>query len=207
MVKIENQSHLPKGITPEQNQKLADTVAFYLEKADSFYPYFKHLRQFFQIRVVWRPELSVRVAGICMQRIGVLGYNPIYVNEPDFWNTTVPHELAHLVQHYVFPLAKQAHGPEFRSIMREFGCSERTYHTMRPEPLIEKRPFQYSCPKCGEIYFLSNLLHNRYQAGKRRACAKPECKKKYSSFYDRVIVPVTKVQIPIDNLDKISQTA
>lgn len=41
---------------------------------------------------------------------------------------TIAHELSHVVCFKLFPAAKQAHGPEFRSIMSSIGMKGDTYH-------------------------------------------------------------------------------
>ena len=43
---------------------------------------------------------------------------------------TIAHEIAHVIQFKHWPSAKQAHGPEFRSIMASIGYTGNTYHRM-----------------------------------------------------------------------------
>lgn len=42
----------------------------------------------------------------------------------------LPHEVAHVVQQIVYPNATQAHGPEWKFVMRELGCKFSTYHSL-----------------------------------------------------------------------------
>lgn len=51
------------------------------------------------------------------------------VNESEFYNDTIPHEVAHIVQHTVYPHSKP-HGSEWRSIMRFFGYNPTRKHKM-----------------------------------------------------------------------------
>jgi len=46
---------------------------------------------------------------------------------------TIAHEIAHHITRKLYPLAKQAHGPEFRSVMQAIGYDGSTYHTMNPK--------------------------------------------------------------------------
>lgn len=46
---------------------------------------------------------------------------------------TVAHEVCHLYVATYKPFAKQAHGPEFRSMMQSIGLNGKTYHSMKLE--------------------------------------------------------------------------
>ena len=77
---------------------------------------------------------SKRVAGKAHYALNLIKINPLFLNQftLNVLHRTVPHEVAHLITHAVYPQAKQHHGPEFRAVMRRLGnedCS--TYHTMR----------------------------------------------------------------------------
>lgn len=43
---------------------------------------------------------------------------------------TIAHELAHHIVGALYPMAKQAHGIEFRQVMHSIGASGSTYHAM-----------------------------------------------------------------------------
>jgi len=113
---------------------------------------------------------SPRIAGLAYGTRKVT-YNPQYFSQEDFWNRTIGHEIAHVVQKIVYPYAKQAHGPEFRYIMRLFGLNESTHHSMVTTALVEKYKYNYSCG-CGGKFSLSACLHKRVQAGRHRTCRK-----------------------------------
>lgn len=91
-------------------------------------------------------------------------------NSEEVINVTVPHEVAHLVCFVLHPRAKQAHGPEWKGIMQDFGLKPSTYHSMR---LPDVKRFTYIC-SCQKFH-LSSIIHKRMQAGQRRHCLK--CKK------------------------------
>ena len=65
-------------------------------------------------------------------------FNLRFAEEQDF-ETTIMHELAHIVQYKVYPFAKQSHGPEFKSIMKTMGFSDRTYHSYNVKEAKSKK--------------------------------------------------------------------
>lgn len=56
---------------------------------------------------------------------------------------TLAHELAHVIQYVCFPHAKQAHGPEWKRIMRDLGFEPSTYHSMERPKVNGKKPRTY----------------------------------------------------------------
>lgn len=102
-------------------------------------------REYKMPRVHWMKTRSTRVAGLAYPKLGKLGYykieiNPHYYREQGFDGMieTIVHELSHILQFVIYPTAKQAHGPEFKSIMRGFGYQPLTYHSM-PRPQTQKK--------------------------------------------------------------------
>lgn len=88
--------------------------------------------------------------------------------EDEMLNETVPHEVVH---HYIkkyYPRAKQAHGPEFRRLMRAIGAIGSTKHAMKLESKTKNRRtktrYIYITPTSKEI-FLTKKQHERHQAG------------------------------------------
>ena len=78
------------------------------------------------------------VAGYAYRWEKKVEFNLRFAEELDF-ETTIMHELAHIVQYIVYPFAKQAHGPEFRSIMQTMGFSPRTYHSYNVKAAKSKK--------------------------------------------------------------------
>lgn len=75
---------------------------------------------------------AVRIAGFAYYNLnkGVefnLAFFCSLDNKADF-DEVIAHELAHIIQYRIYPKAKQAHGPEFRTIMQLIGFSGKTYH-------------------------------------------------------------------------------
>jgi predicted SprT family Zn-dependent metalloprotease len=77
-------------------------------------------------------KLGRGCAGRAYLGINCIHISPDYLKEfPEHvMNVTVPHEVVHLYVAKYFPRAKQAHGPEFRRLMRCIGLSGDTYHKM-----------------------------------------------------------------------------
>ena len=112
---------------------------------------------------------SGKVAGRANFDGWLIRINPRFLvsNTEEIIKRTVPHECAHLITFKLFPFAKQAHGPEFRSVCRAIGISQETYHTMI---LPDASKFTYIC-NCRK-WSISNCIHNRIKEGSRRFCRK-----------------------------------
>ena len=78
------------------------------------------------------------IAGFAYRWEKKVEFNLRFAEEQDF-ETTIMHELAHIVQYLVYPFAKQAHGPEFKSIMKTMGFSDRTYHSYNVKEAKSKK--------------------------------------------------------------------
>ena len=170
---MKNCQSLDMKVPQETHDRVVTIVNETLAKAKTLWPSHAHL--ILPLSVDWDVG-GVRTAGLARIGRNRVSFNYHYINEADFWNTTVPHEVAHHIQKWLYPRARQAHGPEFRSIMARLGCSTRTRHSMAPEALKEFKPHEYECPCCKKTFNLSNIIHNRIQSGQRRFCASPACK-------------------------------
>lgn len=71
------------------------------------------------------PKLNVtfdirgkKVAGMAYYRSNKVSFNMFYINNmpAEEFDSTVIHEVAHIVTRTVFPNARQSHGPEFKSV-------------------------------------------------------------------------------------------
>lgn len=71
-----------------------------------------------------------RVAGRAYYHDNVIEMNLSYActGSPEDMRETIAHELSHLGCFALFSRVKQAHGPEFRSIMQCLGYAGNTYH-------------------------------------------------------------------------------
>ena len=100
------------------------------------------------------PEISFfdsgRVAGRAYPLAHKLAFNTILSEtNPDTFHETIIHEVAHLVTRKVRPLAKQAHGPEFKQIDKLLGGRGTRCHNydVSTVPTKERRKVRYEC-KC-----------------------------------------------------------
>ena len=78
-------------------------------------------------------DLGPRIAGRALYNNRTIIISEAYFKQfPDtMLNETVPHEVCHQYVAIYFPYAKQAHGPEFRALMRTLGLQGSTYHNMQ----------------------------------------------------------------------------
>lgn len=89
----------------------------------------------FNLSKIKMPEIIIintpkTVAGTAYFKTNKIEFNlPFAMNEGEKFIETIYHELAHIIQHALFPYAKQAHGPEFRHIMNSQGYKGNTYHS------------------------------------------------------------------------------
>lgn len=81
-----------------------------------------------------------RAAGKAWWVENKLEFNEVLAKEnSEAFKNTIIHEVAHLVTHRVFPNAKQAHGPEFKKVMRRLGGVANTYHTYDVSTVISRK--------------------------------------------------------------------
>jgi SprT protein len=92
-------------------------------------------------------------------------------NTEEFFNVVIVHECAHIATKILYPDAKQAHGPEFRSVMNLFGLRGDTYHNMDTSVATPNRPsYKYTCV-CDRVINLTKTLHNKIvNRGQNRIC-------------------------------------
>lgn len=69
---------------------------------------------------------------------------------------TVPHEVVHLYVAKYFPEAPLMHGKEFKKLMRQLGCDDSTYHSMKLEGMQRRKNivlrFVYVTPSGKEVH-------------------------------------------------------
>lgn len=115
-------------------------------------------------------KLKRGVAGWASYYNNTITFDTDYMSqhEEEMLAETVPHEVVHLYVRKYYPNAKQAHGPEFRRLMRYLGCKGSTYHQMKIAGDERKRKtktrFIYATPTNKEV-LLTTKQHERHQAG------------------------------------------
>lgn len=89
----------------------------------------------------------------------------------EFMERTVPHEVAHIVQHSVYK--DMNHGSTFDYVMRTVfhrtakqSSRCHSYDTVKKEKMLKGKGFyRYVCPTCKNIVMLTEIRHWRVQRG------------------------------------------
>lgn len=160
------------NVTQDTHNKVVEIVNNTLEKAKKIWPSRAYLIS--TLLVDWEVK-SAGIAGLAYRGRNRVSFNIDYIGQDGFWTNTIVHEVAHHIQWWIYPQAKQAHGPEFRRIMSLMGCSTHTRHSMSTPELVARRPHEYECPICKKSFSLSNIIHKRIQSGQKRWCASTRC--------------------------------
>ena len=95
----------------------------------------KELSKIYNLSDLKKPEIIIelkysRTAGSAYYTMKKVSFNlRLCMIEGKGFYRTICHELAHIVQFYIYPHAKQGHGPEFRNIMFCLDQDGATYHS------------------------------------------------------------------------------
>lgn len=126
-------------------------------------------------RVDIRFDLRGQSAGMVCFSIGakpVIRYNALLLAENDrrFLDTTVPHEVAHVVSRTLHGPTIRPHGAEWRQVMSFFGVDSRRCHDydISRARTRQMRRFDYQCA-C-RAHRLTSIRHNRVIAGQVYLC-------------------------------------
>ena len=104
-------------------------------------------------------------AGVARFMAHEVSFNEVLAAEnPDTFENTIIHEVAHLVTFRLYPLAKQKHGPEFKEVCQTLGGSGSTYHTYNVDSVAVKRTktrYIYVCLDCSTKFELTKQKHEK----------------------------------------------
>ncbi len=93
-------------------------------------------------------------------------------NMEDFFLKTIPHEVAHILTVILYPYAKQDHGPEWKSIMRELGVQPKRCHDYDITTCFKANDrIKYACA-CNHTHMLTKIRHKRIKNGVEYRCGK-----------------------------------
>lgn len=159
--------------TDNELYKVKEFILDALQKSPYWKEFFSAYNAFPEI--VWMNTRSRRVAGTANRGTKKISINPHYYRTYGFegMKETMIHELCHVIQFVLYPKAKQAHGPEWKRIMMNFGYAPDTCHTMAL-PKIERSPkyvpqkknkktrYVYT-DQTGKIYHFTKKSHERIQ--------------------------------------------
>lgn len=101
-------------------------------------------------------------------------------NADDFIRQTVPHEIAHLLNHAMNGRSVRPHGPEWQSIMRNLGLPPRRRHNY-PVAVQWRRPRPRHSLYCMcREHFVTQAVLNRMSVGRVYICR--QCHSYLQSF-------------------------
>jgi SprT protein len=122
-----------------------------------------------------RFDLRGRSAGqarLATREPALIRYNPalLRANPDDFLESTVPHEVAHLVAFARHGARIRPHGTEWKAIMRHFGVEPKRCHAYDVTGLKTRalRELDYHCTCRG--HRLTSIRHHRVLAGQTYIC-------------------------------------
>lgn len=128
-------------------------------------------------------------AGIAYRHFPKVAFNVEFMEQEsnESFLQTVIHEVAHYVTWQVYPWAKQAHGPEFKYILRQLGSTrESIKHSYSVKGIgNQMRVFHYGCA-CGKEYRLSAIMNTKIQRGEVRRCTICSSKISKENFLNKV---------------------
>lgn len=150
----------------ELETKAVAIAQTFIDKANAIWG-----RGFTLPRITWDIR-SKRVAGLAYRNEWRIALNRGFAHEDHLWSATIGHEIAHLVTMKIYPYASQAHGPEWKMVMRRLGLEAARCHTMKRLGASHN----YKCPTCQTVFDLSPIIHRRMMGGQKRYCMKPLCR-------------------------------
>ena len=152
------------GLSPELKQRVHNRVAHFIQLGSRLFGINLPMPEIgFDLR-------GVRAATAQSGKVCKLRFNAILLsaNEADYFSNTIPHEVAHLIVGAKWGFDVLAHGYEWQSVMREFGCEPLTTHNYDVSKARVGGTFLYRCA-C-KTHQLSLRRHNTIQRGQRWQC-------------------------------------
>lgn len=140
--------------------------------------------------VVWR-HLDMDVPVVSFYRKGAFAgrawyakhlveFNEVLASEnSNTFMDTIIHEVAHLITKKLFPFAKQAHGPEFRSVCAKLGGSGdrcHSYNTASVKIVKTKTRYVYTCGCNNFTHKVKAGVHKKVSVGYRFTCVNCQSK-------------------------------
>lgn len=104
-------------------------------------------------------------AGVAWPKSNRLEFNRILMRQDNF-ESTIVHEVVHLILKKLFPRAKQDHGPEFKYLMNQAGFEGNRCHKYDVTdtiPLRKTTRYEYRCSCMSHI--VTSIKHKKIQDG------------------------------------------
>ncbi|MGD2117619.1 MAG: SprT-like domain-containing protein [Chromatiales bacterium] len=134
----------------------------------------QHFRQKFHLSDIQFNQRGTAAGSMKIQSNGeaVIRYNRqlLLENPQQFLQTTVPHEVAHLVAYQKYGASIRPHGAQWRAIMQLFQADASRCHNYDTSGLALRRytRFNYSCA-C-RTHELTSIRHKRILRGQQYLC-------------------------------------
>lgn len=112
-------------------------------------------------------ELTGTTAGkaYCGRDLISLNYVLFKENEKDFYEDTIPHEIAHLITWALYGRKAKAHGAEWKKVMLSIGASPSRCHNYDVSSVRKKKSgYNYVC-KCNIVHTLTKARHTKIANG------------------------------------------
>lgn len=175
-------------ITPLQRQAVAERIIGCYEKAENEFGV-----------TLKRPEIIYKLKGTTAGRAFPYSHR-IDLNEgllarnfDKFFQTTIPHEAAHLIAPQVYNERRLGHGDKWVTVMRALGVKEitRCHQYDVTETKIQKTYHRYTCPHGCDMKVYGKI-HNKISIGHQRICKRH----KAAITYKETIVPESRAASP-----------
>jgi SprT protein len=155
--------------TPQQLKDVDRVIDHCLEIANNEYPLFSG-ESYVKPTVTF--NLKGTTAGLAWPT--KIKLNTELLHNPEHYEEmllqTLPHEIAHCIVFQRYGHRAQAHGYEWKQVMRLFGIpAHRTHNMPAKKARVHPRPHHYQCG-CALTYKLTNRMHTSILKGRRRYC-------------------------------------
>jgi SprT protein len=136
--------------------------------------------------------------------------NPVLFNEnvEDYLNSTIPHEVAHLVHHFVQCKISQicrrrrdVHGPGWKAIMRVFGIHEPARcHSYDVTVLRKTKTQKYTliCSQCKKEISVGPTVHRKILQG--HVYGHKNCKNSELHIHTKVVCPEPTKEVSVNKI-------
>jgi SprT protein len=144
--------------------KIIELVQKYSKKVQQKYPEFKEPKvEFFN---------TTKCAGKAYYLSHKVSFNTVLAKDnPDEFENTISHEIAHLVTKMIYPNAKQHHGPEFKKVHQWLGGTGSTYHQYDTSGVKVRKVKTYTYVCMCQKHKVSAKLHSLVKQGNMYKCA------------------------------------
>lgn len=151
-------------ISAEDKYKITKKVEELYQKAKTIFPNLENWT-----RPAWDAKVTGTTAGLAyfLQNRISLNAGLFNRNKDDFFNDTIPHEIAHLVAFMVYN--DRSHGPVWKNTMQKLGYSPSRLHSMditEVKRTVTVQRWVYKCGCSDLTHYLTDSQHLELKNGK-----------------------------------------